>query len=141
MPPEPSWARLRKPAQLVAAIAFTFHTAAIGAVHLPATSTLRPGAMRVFGGYLGMSGSWQSWLMFTTIPYYHDYDIELVLHYSDGHEARRGPILPGFRPFDHTTRAYTYFVNMVPQDMHRTWFAYMTRACESLEPAAFTQGA
>jgi hypothetical protein len=94
-----------------ACMLFLGHMAATCAPHVPAQSALQP-LSRAFVPYEELTGTWQSWDMFTTIPYLHAYDIGAHVTESDGTTTKTGVVLPGLRAYDHSVRGETFFLRL-----------------------------
>lgn len=76
-----------------------FHLAAITITNVPRTTALGSTFHRPFDAYLSFTGLWQSWAMFTTIPYYLEVDGSFVAIGADGRQTEYGPMLPGLEPY------------------------------------------
>jgi len=94
-----------------ACLLFLGHMAATCAPHVPAQSALQP-LSSPFVPYQELTGTWQSWDMFTTIPYLHAYDIGAHVTESDGTTTKIGVVLPGLRPYDRSVRGETFFLRV-----------------------------
>jgi hypothetical protein len=71
--------------------------------------------------------------MFTTIPYYHAYDVGLEVVEPDGGRTRLGVELPGFRTYDGSLRSETFFTRVLGEPdytLHLT--GYGERLCAAL---------
>jgi hypothetical protein len=92
-----------------ACVLFVGHMVATCAQAIPEASALRP-ISAPFRHYQEMTGLWQTWDMFTTIPYFHDYGIDLTVTETDGRVEHAGVLLPGLRDFDREVRTETLFM-------------------------------
>jgi hypothetical protein len=100
---------------------------------IPETSALRPVALP-FRHYDELTGLWQTWDMFTTIPYFHGYALDLVVTEPDGRIETAGALLPGLRTFDaHVVRTETLFMRYLYDPEYAPYLhAYVARACGEL---------
>jgi hypothetical protein len=97
------------PLKAFASLLFLGHMAATCAQAIPDQSALRV-LSPPFRHYDELTGLWQTWDMFTTIPYFHDYDVDLQVTEADGNVTRAGALLPGLRTFDRAVRTETLFM-------------------------------
>jgi hypothetical protein len=93
---------------------FLGHMLATSVQHIPRDSALRPVA-EPFGPYLALTGIWQDWDMFITIPYLHSYDVALEVTDANGTSVAYGPILPGLRPYDGDIRPEGFFTRVLEE--------------------------
>jgi hypothetical protein len=122
--------------QALACLLFAGHMATTCGQQIPPQSALYP-AMPALSHYLESTGSWQSWNMFTTAPYFHAYRVDLDVTETNGTKARRGVMLPGFEPFDHTIRAESFFVSVLEDPTFVAYLdGYVAAACSSLRAEA-----
>lgn len=126
----PRWARVLK---ATASLLFVGHMVATCAQGIPETSALRP-LSAPFRHYEELTGLWQTWDMFTTIPYYHHYHIELQVTAADGHMERAGVLLPGMRDFDlRAVRTETLFMRYLYDPEFDSYLhGYIEKACSEL---------
>jgi hypothetical protein len=95
-------------------------------------SALQP-LSRPFLHYQELTGIWQSWDMFTTIPYLHDYDVALDVTEADGETKRMGVVLPGLRRYDRSARNETFFLRVIGDPTFAAYLdAYVRRICAEL---------
>jgi hypothetical protein len=115
----------------LACVAFSTHMAATCAQNLPEQSVLGAAA-QPFRHYHEVVGSWQAWDMFTTIPYYHAYRIDLQV--TEGGGARDvGVLLPGLRGYDGVVRTETLFTRMLYDASFSPYLeAYFGAVCHEL---------
>ncbi len=92
----------------LACVLFVGHMAATCAQQIPPRSALAE-LVPPLGHYLQLTGTWQSWNMFTTAPYFHAYRVDLDVTQADGTKVKRGAVLPGLKPFDPTLRSESFF--------------------------------
>jgi len=116
-----------------ACVLFVGHMVATCVQAIPDTSALRPVSLP-FRHYEEITGLWQTWDMFTTIPYYHDYRIDLQVTDTDGHVERHGVLLPGLRKFDlRAVRTETLFTRyLYDPDFGPYVHGYIDKACAEL---------
>lgn len=86
---------VRRVFALLASLLVTWHAAAIVASILPEGSALRETVYPAFRPYLRTTGVWQRWKMFHTIPYNHDYEVQVFAIDAYGEETELGWVLPG----------------------------------------------
>jgi hypothetical protein len=116
----------------LACLVFAGHMATTCAQQIPPQSALYP-LVPPLAHYLESTGSWQSWNMFTTAPYFHAYRVDLDVTETDGTKARRGVMLPGLEAFDHTLRAETFFVSVLEDPSFGAYLdGYIAGACSNL---------
>jgi hypothetical protein len=115
-----------------AVLVFLGHMAATCAPNIPEQSALGA-ASPPFHHYEELTGLWQTWDMFTTIPYYHHYDVDIEVTEIDGHVDHVGPLLPGLRPYDHALRTETLFMRLL-YDAHFDEYLnqYADQACAEI---------
>jgi hypothetical protein len=119
-----------------ACVFFLGHMAATCAQHIPAQSALRP-LSQPFLYYEELTGIWQSWDMFTTVPYLHGYDITLDVTESDGQTRQSGVTLPGLGRFDHTVRGESLFLRVVDDGDFAAYLeGYAERVCAALRASS-----
>lgn len=124
--------RLVFPARAAACVLFVGHMAATCAPQVPTQSALAP-LSRPFVHYLELTGIWQSWDMFTTIPYYHGYDVKLEVVEADGGKSSMGVRLPLFRKYDGSLRTETFFTRILDEpDFGAHLEGYGERVCAAL---------
>jgi hypothetical protein len=80
-------------------VLLVFHLAAITITNLPRTTALGSFFHRPFDAYIAQTGLFQSWAMFTTIPYYLDVGGSIVVVDREGRQVNYEPMLPGFAPY------------------------------------------
>jgi hypothetical protein len=115
-----------------AALLFLVHMAATCAPNVPEQSALSPASLP-FRHYEEVTGLWQTWDMFTTIPYYHHYDVDLEVMEPDGRRDRVGALLPGLRPYDHALRTETFFMRLLYDPTYARYLdQYAERACAEI---------
>ena len=120
----------------LACLLFAGHMAVTCAQQIPPQSALYP-LVPPLAHYLESTGSWQSWDMFTTAPYFHAYDVDLDVTETDGTKARRGVMLPGLEAYDHTIRAESFFVSVLDVPGFSAYLdGYMAAVCSSLRAEA-----
>jgi hypothetical protein len=123
-----------KPGLKAAACAFfVWHMMAIGAQQIPQGSALAP-VSKLFVRYEEATGIWQGWDMFTTIPYYHSYMLDVIASEPDGRLERVGIGLPGFTAFGHVVRTETAFSRILYEPDFRSYLdAYYVKMCSALK--------
>jgi hypothetical protein len=120
------------PLKGIASLLFLGHMTATCVQGIPEQSSLRPLSVP-FRHYEEMTGLWQTWDMFTTIPYYHDYRVDLDVTEPGSEATREGVLLPGLREFDHAVRTETLFVRyLYDPDFAPYLNGYVDRACSEL---------
>jgi hypothetical protein len=113
-------------------LVFLGHMAATCAPHVPAQSALQP-LSRPFIPYEELTGTWQSWDMFTTIPYLHAYDIVAHVTEQDGTATTIGVVLPGLRRYDGSHRSETFFLRLGSDANFGAYLdGYIQRMCAAL---------
>jgi hypothetical protein len=111
---------------------FVWHMVATCAQHVPRQSALYP-ATTPFLHYQELTGLWQGWDMFTTIPYYHSYSIDVLVEEPDGRMERVGVGLPGLRKYDGVIRTETLFSRILYDPDFRPYLdAYADKMCAEL---------
>ena len=116
-------------------LACTFHAAAIllGTM-VPGDSRLRSVVDPVFRPWLILSGSLQTWSMFTSAPYYREFSAVLVAVDAEGQTREFGPALPGLRPYDaHTWRHHKLLGGLGMPTNRALLDAYLERAKAEIE--------
>lgn len=123
----------RSPVRTVACAFFLFHIAAISIANVPETTALGSAFHAPFETYVRVAGLWQSWDMFTTIPYYLDLDAELVA-LVDGREVRFGPMLPGLSRYRKELRVHGFFLRITEPGGEWSHYsnAYFRAACRAV---------
>jgi hypothetical protein len=140
------WAMSLKAA---ATLLFLGHMFATCVQHIPKDSSLRPAAAP-FVGYQALTGIWQDWDMFITIPYLHSYDVRLEVIDANGEDDRNGasgangangkralrsygPMLPGLRAYDGDIRSEAFFTRVLDEDAFAGYRdAYARGVCKAL---------
>ncbi|MGH7440711.1 MAG: hypothetical protein ACRENE_33885 [Polyangiaceae bacterium] len=111
---------------------FVWHMLAIAVQQIPQASALAP-LKRPFVHYQEATGIWQGWDMFTTIPYYHSYGLDVIATEPDGHMERVGVGLPGFTSFGGVVRTETAFSRILYEpDFDGYLGAYDVKMCSAL---------
>lgn len=125
---------VRRVIRIAICSALVFHLAAVTFSNIPATTALGAGIHRPFAWYLGPTGLWQTWDMFTTIPHFFDLDGRLVVVDENGKESRRGPLLPGFARFMRTVRIQGTFMRLAfSSDLYDSYTnRYRSAVCRAL---------
>jgi hypothetical protein len=117
-------------------VLFLGHMAATCAQHVPTQSALRP-VSQPFLYYEELTGIWQSWDMFTTVPSLQGYDVTLDVTESDGQTRRAGVILPGLHRYDHAVRSETFFLRVVGDGDYTGYLeGYAERLCTALRASS-----
>jgi hypothetical protein len=120
------------PLKALASLLFLGHMAATCVQALPEQSAIRPLSVP-FRHYEELVGLWQTWDMFTTIPYFHDYDVDLQVTDTDGGISHEGILLPGLRPFDRAVRTETLFMRLLyDPDFVPYLHGYVDEACREI---------
>jgi len=120
------------PLKGAASLLFLGHMAATCVQGIPEQSSLRPLSVP-FRRYEELTGLWQTWDMFTTIPYFHDYRVDLDVTDADGKTSHEGVLLPGLRDFDQVVRTETLFVRYLYDAEFAPYLkGYVERACGEL---------
>jgi hypothetical protein len=115
-----------------ACVLFAWHMVATCAQHVPRQSALYA-ATTPFEHYQELTGLWQGWDMFTTIPYYHSYFVDVLVEEPDGRVERVGVGLPGLRKYDKVIRTETLFSRILYDPDFRPYLdAYADRMCAEL---------
>lgn len=115
---------------------FLGHMLATSVQHIPKDSALRPVA-DPFVPYQALTGIWQDWDMFTTIPYLHSYDVALDVTNANGTSEASGPLLPGLRPYDGDIRTEALFTRVLEEQAfagYRT--PYFRSVCAALRASS-----
>ena len=116
----------------LACVLFAGHMAATCAQQIPPQSALYA-VVPPLAHYLELTGTWQSWNMFTTAPYFHSYNVDLEVTEADGAKMKRGVMLPGLERFDQTLRAESFFSEVLEDRAFVLYFdPYMETACSNL---------
>jgi hypothetical protein len=111
---------------------FAWHMLATCAQQIPRASALYP-ASKPFAHYEEVTGLWQGWDMFTTIPYYHLYWVDVLATEPDGTQERIGVGLPGFSKFGHVVRTETMFARILYEPEFRPYLdAYAAKMCAAV---------
>ncbi len=115
-----------------ATLLFLGHMFATCVQHVPKDSSLRPVAEPLVT-YLALSGVWQDWDMFVTIPYLHAYDVSLEVVDGDRSVGTFGPTLPGLRPYDGDIRSEGFFTRVLDETPFTGYRdAYARSVCAAL---------
>lgn len=123
---------LPAPLKRAACVLFAWHMAATCAQHVPRPSALY-GATTPFLHYQELTGLWQAWDMFTTIPYYHSYAVDVLATEPDGRLERVGVGLPGLRRYDNVIRTETLFSRILYDPDFRPYLdAYAVKMCAEI---------
>jgi hypothetical protein len=127
----------RKSALKVAAtVLFLGHMLATSIQHIPRDSALRPAA-EPFVAYQALTGIWQDWDMFITIPYLHSYDVALDVSDEAGTSTSYGPLLPGLRAYDGDIRTEGFFTRVLEEDAFAGYReAYFRSVCAALRASS-----
>jgi hypothetical protein len=120
------------PLKALASLLFLGHMAATCVQALPAESAIRPLSVP-FRHYEEVVGLWQTWDMFTTIPYFHDYHVDLQVTGADGRVTQEGVLLPGLRGFDRAVRTETLFMRLLYDPEFAPYLhGYIDNVCHEL---------
>jgi hypothetical protein len=104
--------------------------------HIPKDSSLRPVA-EPFVPYQALTGIWQDWDMFTTIPYLHSYDVALDVTEANGTSEASGPLLPGLRPYDGDIRTEALFTRVLEEQAFAGYReGYFRSVCAALRASS-----
>jgi hypothetical protein len=123
---------LSGPLKGLASLLFLGHMTATCVQAIPEQSSLRP-LSSPFRRYEEITGLWQTWDMFTTIPYFHDYRVDLEVTDADGKVTREGVLLPGLRGFDRAVRTETLFMRYLYDPAFSPYLSgYIDRVCGEL---------
>jgi hypothetical protein len=115
---------------------FLGHMLATSVQHIPRDSALRPAAAP-FVAYQALTGIWQDWDMFITIPYLHSYDVGLDVTDAKGTSASYGPMLPGLRAYDGDIRAEGFFTRVLDEEGFAGYRAgYFRSVCAALRASS-----
>jgi hypothetical protein len=115
-----------------ACVFFLGHMAATCAPHVPVQSALQP-LSQPFVHYEELTGNWQSWDMFTTIPYLHDYDVAVDVTDADGQKSTTGVTLPGLARYDRSVRNEAFFLRVVGDATYAAYLGgYVRNVCAAL---------
>jgi hypothetical protein len=108
------------------------HMLATCVQHIPRDSSLRPVAAP-FVAYQALTGIWQDWDMFVTIPYLHAYNVTLEVTDADGTAVPAGPVLPGLRPYEGDLRGEGFFSRVLDEESFAGYRdAYERNVCAAL---------
>ncbi len=122
--------------KVAATLLFLGHMFATCVQHIPKDSALRPAA-EPFVPYLALSGVWQDWDMFVTIPYLHSYDVSLEVTDGDRAVGTFGPTLPGLRPYDGDIRSEGFFTRVLDEPPFAGYRdAYARSVCAALRASS-----
>lgn len=125
-------ARQKQGAKAAACALFFWHMLATCAQQAPRQSALAP-VNKPFLHYQEATGLWQGWDMFTTIPYYHAYDVDVLATEADGRVERVGVNLPGFGAYGHVVRTETMFSRILYEPEFRGYLdGYDRKMCAAL---------
>ncbi len=117
-------------------VLFLGHMLATCVQHIPRDSSLRPAASP-FVGYQALTGIWQDWDMFVTIPYLHAYNVSLEVVDADGTTVSAGPVLPGLRPYDGEIRSEGFFTRVLDEEPFAGYRdAYSQNVCSALRASS-----
>jgi hypothetical protein len=112
------------------------HMLATSVQHIPRDSALRPAATP-FVAYQALTGIWQDWDMFITIPYLHSYDVALDVTNAKGTSTSYGPMLPGLRAYDGDIRTEGFFTRVLEEDVFAGYRdAYFRSVCAALRASS-----
>jgi hypothetical protein len=101
---------------------FLWHMLAIASQQIPRASALAP-ASKPFVHYQEATGIWQGWDMFTTIPYYHSYALDVIATEPDARMER----------FDHVVRTETAFSRILYEPDYQAYLdGYYVKMCAAL---------
>lgn len=115
---------------------FLGHMLATSVQHIPRDSSLRSVA-DPFVPYQALTGIWQDWDMFVTIPYLHAYDVALDVTDANGTTEASGPILPGLRPYDGDIRTEGFFTRVLEEQGFAGYRdAYFRSVCAALRASS-----
>jgi hypothetical protein len=115
-----------------ACLLFFWHMLATCAQHIPRQSALYP-VTPPLAHYQELTGLWQAWDMFTTIPYYHSYSVDVLANEPDGTIERVGVGLPGLRRYDHAVRTETFFTRILYDADFKPYLdAYADKMCAAI---------
>jgi hypothetical protein len=124
--------RQKRVAKAGACALFLWHMLATCSQQVPRQSALAP-VNRPFVHYQEATGLWQGWDMFTTIPYYHAYKVDVLATEADGRVERVGVNLPGFGAYGHVVRTETMFSRILyDADFHPYLDGYERKMCDAL---------
>ncbi len=124
--------RTKRAAKTAACALFAWHMLATCSQQIPRASALYP-ANRPFVPYQDATGLWQGWDMFTTIPYYHSYSLDVLATEPDGHQERVGIGLPGFSKYGGVIRTETMFSRILYDADFRAYLeGYEQKMCAEL---------
>jgi hypothetical protein len=119
-----------------ATVLFVGHMLATCVQHIPRDSSLRPLALP-FLPYQALTGIWQDWDMFVTIPYLHAYNVTLEVTDADGTQVPAGPLLPGLRPYDGEVRSEGFFTRVLDEEGFATYRdGYERNVCAALRASS-----
>jgi hypothetical protein len=125
-------ARWKSGLKIAACAFFVWHMVATFAQQIPRNSALFP-ATAPFVHYQELTGLWQGWDMFTTIPYYHAYSVDVLATEADGRVERVGIGLPGFTKYGRIVRTETMFSRILYDPDFRPYLdAYADKMCAAL---------
>jgi hypothetical protein len=111
---------------------FLGHMLATSVQHIPKDSALRVAA-DPFVPYLALTGIWQDWDMFTTIPYLHLYDVALDVTDANGTSVAAGPVLPGLRAYNGDIRPEAFFTRVLEEQAFASYReTYFRSVCAAL---------
>ena len=94
-------------AKSLCAVALTLHCAVIllHVAGLEANNLLQP-VSELASDYLSLTGCRQHWAVFSSIPFYHDYRVELEVLDASGRRRSVGPILPSLTAYERGSIRY-----------------------------------
>jgi hypothetical protein len=115
-----------------ATVLFAGHMFSTCVQQIPIDSALHP-LEKLFVAYQAITGTWQTWDMFVTIPYLHAYDVRLDVTEPDGTTSTAGAELPGLHPYDGDTRPEAFFTRVLDEKSFAGYLAaYERRICAAL---------
>jgi hypothetical protein len=107
------------------------HACAVSLTAVPSNSALYVALFPYFKSYWHLTGTWQSWKMFHSIPYDHAYDIEVTISNADDHQHESGFVLPNLLTDTSNLRLYKLY-----SSFHNEYYdAYRQAYLKSLGPA------
>lgn len=119
---------------------FAFHVLAVLAINLPLNSPFGNELRSPFEPYYYVSGIWQNWAMFDTIPRYRSIHPRLLAQWSaeQGKTQTFGAAVPGLERYRHSTRLVSLYLRYVWQsgDYAVHVRTYLLRACAEIERRA-----
>ncbi|HLK37740.1 MAG TPA: hypothetical protein VKU41_13360 [Polyangiaceae bacterium] len=115
-----------------------YHMGASLLSNMPSTTAFGGELRAPFEAYIFHAGLWQSWTMFTTIPYFRSIHPVLLAHAPGGAETEYGAILPGLEGYRQRTRLTGLFLRYTFPAPDMAGFArgYVHDACDAIEAAS-----